>query len=99
MGMLDVVTGLNAAILARVPAEHHAEVKAMQSAITQVYESALQSAEAQAFMKGVETAEQREAESQESGFHAGYRRGLEQAWGHIGSPAHRLDEDEASEPS
>ena len=91
---LDEVTRLNAAILGRVPFEHHAEVVAIQAAITQICESARESTEAHAFVNGVKTAEQRETDGRESGFQAGYRDGLEQAWGPVDSPARREHEND-----
>ena len=99
MEILDMITGLNAAILTRVPPEYHAEVATMQAAITQAYESTLHSAEARGFAKGIETAEQCEEVNHVSGFEAGYCHGLAEAIGHVGSPAHRLDEEEGVQPS
>ena len=93
MAITEAVTRLNAAIVARAPSEHQAEVRAILEAITQIREAAVQSAEARAFVKGVETGEQREAECRESGFQAGYRHALEQAWGPIDSSGRYQDED------
>lgn len=94
MRRIDIITGLNRAIRRRVPKAHQAEVRSMQEAITHIWTAAVEADREEAYAAGVKAAEQRHAESQESGWQLGYRHGLDRAIGTTGSPARRLDDDD-----
>lgn len=100
MRVIDVVNGLNRAVLRRVPKQYRAEVRVMLTAIQHIYAVEMDADKRAAFLSGLNAEHQQEAASQQRGFDLGYQHGMNQAIASVGTAALRVDDDQLTrEPS